>query len=138
MSGLPENVENDLFKIPHEDISIYKSERMYNCDMRIIIQGSARQDTRSRFQIGEDGKIKNLTIRLPPVDNARERQDRIMKIARSSFGKKAGCYGRTGNLHVRYPVHGQLEDYGTGEFLSDFDEFESEVDKYMDFLESEE
>lgn len=138
MSGLPESVENDLFKIPHKDLSIYKSDNIYNCDMRIIIQGSVREDTRSRFQIGEGGKIKNLTIRLPPVDNARDRQDKIMEIARNSFGKKAGCYGRTGNLHIRYPIHGQLEDYGTREFLSDFNEFESEIDAYVNFLDNEE
>lgn len=136
MSGLKEDVENNLFKIPHKDLSIYRDGEIYNCDMRVIIQGVVRKDTRSRFQIKENGKIVNLTLRLPPVVDARGKQDQILRMARRHFDERAGCYGRSGNLHVEYPITGVLVNYKLEDFLDDFGGFEDELNQKIDFQDN--
>ena len=128
---LQEELKERLRSIPHHDMDFYESSA--SCDFRATFCGKYREDTRSRIILKENSNIKLFIIRLPPVGNAEKDQDKILRIARRRFGKNAGCYGRSGNLHVKYPITEELFGYAVSDFLNDYEGFKSEVEQKTDF-----
>lgn len=128
---IAEKSKEKLKDIPHHDMDFYESSD--SCDFRATFCGEHREDTRSRIVFKNDGTIKLFLIRLPPVENAEKDQDKILRIARRRFGRDAGCYGRSGNLHMKYPVTGELFNYNVSDFLNDYEGFKSEVEKKIQF-----
>lgn len=124
-----------LCTIPHHDMDFYKSADGYECDLRILLNDKYREDTRSRIRLNPDNTIKSLIIRFPSVEDASDKQDTILQIARRRFDRRAGCYGRSGNLHMKFPVTGELFDYTIEEFIDDYEGFKSEVEKRITFAE---
>lgn len=118
---------------------IYEStQEGFECDFHALIDNKYRgqnrdAESKSRIRIRNSGEIDFFMIRLPRVENAEEKQNRLMQISRRHFGKRAGCYGRSGNLHVKYPITGTLFDYKISEFLEDYNGFRSEIENKLDF-----
>jgi hypothetical protein len=136
---LDPDIEEKLKNIPHKNLKIYQStQEGFECDFNAVMDGQYRGqngdvESKSRIRIRESGQIDFFMIRLPPVENAKEKQDILMRIARRHFGKRAGCYGRSGNLHIKYPVNGTLFDYSLSRFLDDYNGFRSEIESKLDF-----
>lgn len=128
-----QKVEEHKSEIPHADMDLYPNENGYEWDFRAIIDGKHREDTRSRVLLDKNGNINMLMIRLPNVKNAEEMQDDILLIARRKFGRRSGCYGRSGNLHVKYPTSNELVNYTISDFVKDYKRFKDEVEQKIDF-----
>lgn len=130
---LSDSTKEMLTQIPHHDMDVYDSTDQYEYDFRALFCGEYRDDTRSRVILDNQENVKLSLIRLPPVDNAEKQQDKILRIARRRFNEEAGCYGRSGNLHVKYPVTGELFNYTPSDFVEDYEGFKSEVEQKIDF-----
>lgn len=129
---IPEETRQQLEEIPHYDMIFRMDGDTYKCYFRGFFRDKYRTDTTSRISIGKNGSVSSLVIRLPKTDMGEEKQDQILMIARRIFDKNAGSYNKGGKIHVKYPITGKLFDYNAGEFVSDYMNFKSEVERKVD------
>lgn len=132
MTNLPESTENKIFALDHTKLDYRNTNGTHEFDLRLTFSELERKDTKSRICI-ENNNITLFIIRVPKIENRTEAQKKCHTIAEQTFGKDAGCYERSGNLHVKKPIAGKLNGYAVSQFIDDYREFKSEIENAFTF-----